>query len=55
MSEGDQDDGIRLTESQKRNRRARSLAIAAVLAVLVVLFYVITIFKIGGSIVDRPL
>ncbi|WP_018700425.1 hypothetical protein [Amorphus coralli] len=55
MSDGGDDDGIRLTDRQKRNRRARSLAIAALLAVLVVLFYVITIFKMGGAVVDRPL
>ena len=39
----------------RRRRRGRSIAIAVALAVLVVLFYLITIFKLGGSVVERPL
>ncbi|MEW5420410.1 hypothetical protein [Amorphus sp. 3PC139-8] len=49
------DDGIRLTEAQKKRRRSRSIAIAVVLVFLVVLFYVITIFKMGSGVVDRPM
>lgn len=49
------DDGIRLTDAQKRRRRSRSIAIAVVLGCLVVLFYVITLFKMGSGVVDRPL
>ena len=50
------EDGIRLTEEQKRRRRARSIAIAAVLFALVALFYVVTIVKMGpGVIVNRPI
>lgn len=51
----DKEDGIRLTEEQKRRRRSRSIAIALVLAFLVVLFYVITIFKMGVGLFERPL
>jgi len=47
--------GVVLTAEQKRRRRARNVAIAAVLAGLVVLFYLITIFKIGGNIADRAI
>jgi cell division septal protein FtsQ len=49
-------DGIRLTPEQKKRQRARSIAIAAVLVALVVLFYVVTIVKMGpGVITNRPL
>jgi cell division septal protein FtsQ len=49
-------DGVRLTPEQKKRQRARSIAIAAVLIGLVVLFYVVTIVKMGpGIITNRPL
>jgi hypothetical protein len=52
----DQDDnkGIVLTEEQKRRRRARSIAIALALGVLVLLFYALTIIKVGQGML-RPL
>ena len=34
---------------QRRRRRSKNLALAAVLAGLVVLFYAITLVKFGGS------
>ena len=49
MSNGP-DDGIVLTEEQKRRRRARSIAIALVLGALVLLFYVLTIVKLGPGV-----
>jgi hypothetical protein len=48
------DDGIVLTEAQKRARRSRSIAIALSLAALVILFYVITLVK-GPIVLQRPL
>jgi hypothetical protein len=45
----DGDDGIVLTEEQKRRRRARSIAIALALGALVVLFYALTIIKVGQT------
>ncbi len=51
----DDKDGVRLTEQQRRRRRSRSIAIALVLAALVVLFYVVTIVKLGPGILDRPM
>ena len=48
------DEGIVLTEAQKRARRSRSIAIALSLAALVVLFYVITLVK-GPIVLGRPL
>ncbi|WP_428688148.1 hypothetical protein [Roseibium sp.] len=53
MSE--EDKGITLTEEQKKKRRSRSIAIAAVLGALVLLFYVVTIVKLGPGILNRPL
>ncbi len=41
-------------EDQKR-RRKRSLAIALVLGALVVLFYAVTIAKLGPQVLQRPL
>ncbi len=41
------DDGIVLTEEQKRRRRARSIAIAVALGALALLFYALTIVKVG--------
>ncbi|MCX5579585.1 hypothetical protein [Kaistia terrae] len=51
-----EEDGIRLTDEQKRRQRARSIAIAAVLFGLVALFYVVTIVKMGpGALLNRSL
>ena len=48
------DNGIVLTEEQKRRRRARSIAIAVSLGVIVVLFYLVTLVK-GPAVLQRPL
>ena len=47
--------GLVLTPEQQRRRRARNVAIAGVLVALVVLFYIITLFKLGANIAQRPL
>ena len=44
-----------MTDAQKRRRRARSIAIALVLAAFVVLFYLVTITKLGLNVMERPL
>jgi hypothetical protein len=54
MNEPTQDDGIVLTEAQKRARRSRSIAIAVSLGVLVALFYVMTLVK-GPMVLIRPM
>jgi hypothetical protein len=41
-------------EEQKRRRR-RSLAIALTLGALVVLFYAVTVAKLGPQVLQRPL
>jgi thiol:disulfide interchange protein len=48
------DNGIVLTEEQKRRRRARNIAIALALGVLVVLFYALTIIKVGQTGLLKP-
>lgn len=47
--------GVVLTEEQQRRRRARNLALAFALGALVVLFWLITVFKLGGNVANRPL
>ena len=47
--------GIVLTAEQKRRRNARAIAIALSLGALVLLFYVVTIVKLGPAVLQRPL
>jgi hypothetical protein len=54
MDDRSQDDGIVLTEEQKRRRRARSIALAVALGALAILFYVVTLVK-GPGVLNRPL
>lgn len=54
MNEPPNDEGIVLTETQKRARRSRSIAIAVALVALVVLFYAMTLVK-GPMILIRPI
>ena len=49
------ENGIRPSDEQKRRQRTRSIAIGLVLAGLVVLFYVITLVKMGPGIFNRAL
>ena len=53
MSE--RNEGIVLTEEQKRRRNARSIAIGLSLGALVLLFYIVTIVKLGPGVLNRPL
>lgn len=50
-----EDDGVKLTEGQKKARRSRSIAIALALVAFVVVMYVLTVVKLGPAILDRPL
>lgn len=43
------------TKEQLGRQRGRSIAIAVTLGLLVLLFYVVTIVKIGGNILSRQL
>ncbi|MFJ6322693.1 MULTISPECIES: hypothetical protein [unclassified Rhizobium] len=40
---------VKLTEAQKKSRRGRNIALGIVLAGLVILFYAITIIKVGSG------
>jgi hypothetical protein len=44
-----------LSPEEQARRRRRSLAIALTLGALVVLFYVVTIAKLGPQVLNRPL
>jgi hypothetical protein len=54
MDEQQKQEGIVLTEAQKRSRRQRSIAIALALAVLVTLFFAVTLVK-GPAVLIRPM
>lgn len=40
---------------RRRRQRNRSIAIALALALLVLLFYVATIVRLGGNVLNRPI
>jgi hypothetical protein len=42
-------------KQRQRRQRMRSIAIAWVLAALVVLFFIVTIVRLGGNVANRPL
>jgi hypothetical protein len=54
MTKPIKEEGIVLSEAQKRARRSRSIGIALALAALVVLFYVMTLVK-GPGVLVRPI
>ncbi|HVV63198.1 MAG TPA: CoxF protein [Pseudolabrys sp.] len=54
MDQSPKDEGIVLTEAQKKARRSRSIAIALALGALVILFYIVTLVK-GPIVLVRPL
>jgi hypothetical protein len=51
----DKHDGIVLTEEQRRRRRMRSIVLGLVLAALAVLFYAVTVVKLGPNVLNRPI
>ena len=50
-----EEDGVVLTPEHLKRRRARNIAIASVLGFLALLFYVVTIVKLGPNVLNRPL
>lgn len=40
---------VEVSEAQKKSRRGRNVALGLSLAALVVLFYVVTLIKLGGN------
>ncbi len=55
MTIGDKPEGVRLTPEQEKRRRQRNVAIGLAVAFFVVLFYVVTIVKLGPAVFDRPI
>ncbi len=53
LAELDPRDGIRLTPQQLRNRRLRNIAIGLAVGLLALLFYAVTIVKLGPGVL-RP-
>ncbi len=49
MTNDKRDEGVVLTDAQKRARRSRSIAIAVTLAALVILFYTLLLVPLGVS------
>lgn len=49
------EEGIVLTDAQKKSQRARNIAIGLVLGGLVVLFYGATVVKFGPEILQRAM
>ncbi|BDV33274.1 MULTISPECIES: hypothetical protein [Methylocystis] len=47
------EEGVVLTPEQARSRRARNIAIAVTVALLAVLFYALTLVKLGGAVANR--
>ena len=46
---------VALTPSQQKSRRARNLAIGLALGLFALLFYVVTLVKLGPGVLNRPL
>jgi hypothetical protein len=42
-------------KERQRRQRMRSIAIAWMLAALAVLFFIVTIVRLGGNVANRPL
>jgi hypothetical protein len=45
----------RQQQERDRKRRMRSIGIALALAALVAIFYIATIVRLGGNVLNRPL
>jgi hypothetical protein len=46
---------VTLTSAQQKSRRARNIAIGLALGLFALLFYVVTIVKLGPGVLNRPL
>jgi hypothetical protein len=51
----DEQNGIRLTDDQKKKQRARSIAIAVGIVALVAIFYALTMMKLGPAVLKRDM
>jgi hypothetical protein len=55
MSEPPPQSGVKLTEQQLRARRARSIAIALALGAFVIVIFLVTLVRLGGNVLTRPM
>jgi hypothetical protein len=58
MTLTDQDpkqDGIRLTPEQLKARRQRNIAIGLSIGLLVVIFWAVTLVRLGSNVFQRPM
>jgi hypothetical protein len=55
MTDRAPDRQLELTPEEKRRQRSRSIMIAFSLAALAVLFFLVTIVRLGGNVGNRPL
>ena len=55
MNSDDPTSRFELTEEERRRRDARSRALGIFLGALVVLFFIVTIAKLGGNVLNRPM
>ena len=55
MTENGPYETVVLTEEEKRRQRVRSLAIAWGLGLLAVLFFLVTIIRLGANVADRAI
>jgi hypothetical protein len=55
MTDSGSQNGIKLTLAQEKSRRARNIALGVILTGLVILFYAVTIVKLGPSVLNRPM
>ncbi|NDB66986.1 MAG: hypothetical protein EB015_03075 [Methylocystaceae bacterium] len=49
------DAGVVLTPEQQRSRRSRNIAIGLAVTLLAVLFYAVTIVRLGGAVASRTI
>jgi hypothetical protein len=54
MTEG-QNETVMLTDDEKRRQRIRSIAIACGLVFLAILFFLVTLVRLGANVANRPL
>lgn len=55
MNEQAKEPGVTLTPEQLKSRRQRNIAIGLAVGFFVLLFYVVTIAKLGPGVLNRPL
>ena len=55
MTDDERHDPVELTEGERLRQRRRSIAIALMLGGLVVLFYLVTLVRMGGSVAKRAI